>query len=471
MRALRMEFRSSFRLILWAGGASALILTTLLMGCTPGSSGYFWSGRQPVLDLGVPRPLDEASGSLDGEWTLSGIRSSAPSSLRIRWNRRSDGDRIETYSGISARRLWSLTGGFRSGEVSIIESKAGELTLRVQEWSSMSSIISGTWRFDPDPAYGRRTAELLRSKPDESQWLQLLFAEVDTWYMVVLYDATVEKPTVDELLRARWNGVSEDYLEGISRIGARFHPEDIIQLRQHGVSADFLASAVAVDRRFAVDQIIQLRQHGISADFLESVRQTDPWITVDKIVQMRQNGVPEEFFATARAVDSLLTVDDIVKLRQHGVTTDFLADIKQIETRYSTDDIISLRQHGVSSKYVKAAQESGISIPTYELIRMRSHGVTAEFFMEFKQIHPDADIDQAIRLHQHGVTVNFLRQIEESGGQYSIDDVIRLRQHGVDGDYIKALNVPGRAPLDADTIIHLRQRGVDAETARKLREQ
>jgi len=160
MRALRMEFRSSFRLIRWAGGAAALILTTLLMGCTPGSGEYFWSDRQPVLDLGVPRPLDEASGSFDGEWTFSGTRSSAPSSLRIRWNRRSDGDRIETYSSLSARRLGSLTGGFRSGEVSIIESKAGELTLKAQEWSSISSRVSGTWHFDPDPAYARRQAAI-----------------------------------------------------------------------------------------------------------------------------------------------------------------------------------------------------------------------------------------------------------------------------------------------------------------------
>ncbi len=442
MRALRMEFRSSFRLILWIGGTAALILTTLLMGCTRGSSEYFWGDRQPVLDLGVPRPVDEASGSFDGKWTLSGTRPSAHSSLRIRWNRRSDGNRIEMYSSLSTRRLRSLTGDYRSGEVSTIESRAGELTLRVQEWSSMFSKVSGTWHFNPDPAYARRTAELLRSKPDESQWLQLLFAEVDTWYMAALCDATVEKPTVDELLRARWSGVSEDYLEDISRIGARFHPEAIIQLRQHGVSANFL----------------------------ESVRQIDPWITVDKIVQMRQHGVTEEFFATAKTIDSLLTVDEIVKMRQHGVTADFLADIKQIETRYSSDDIIGLRQHGVSAKYVKSAQQSGISISTDELIRMRSHGVTAEFFGKFKQIRPDGDIDQAIRLRQHGVTVNFLRQIEESRGQYSIDDVIRLRQHGVDGDYIKALNVPGHAPLDADTIIHLRQRGVDAETARRLRE-
>ena len=414
MRAFRMEFGSSFRLILWAGGVAALILTTLLMGCAPESGEYFWSDGQPILDLGVPHPLDEASGSFDGKWTLSGARSSAPSSLRIRWNRRGDRDRFETYSNQSTRWLGSLTGGFRSGEVSIIESRAGELTLRVQEWSSMSSIVSGTWRFDLDPVYTRRTAELLRSKPNESQWLQLLFAEVDTWYMAALCDATVEKPTVEELLRAKWNGVSEDYLEDISRIGARFLVEDIIKLRQHGVSADFLTSAVAVDRKFAVDQIIQLRQQGISADFLESVRQTDPWITVDKIVQMRQQGVPEEFFATAKTIDSLLTVDEIVKMRQQGVTIDFLADIKQIEKHCSTDDIISMRQHGV--------------------------------------------------------TVNFLRQIEESGGQYSIDDVIRLRQNGVDGNYVKALNVPGRAPLDADTIIHLRQRGIDAETARKLRE-
>ena len=131
MRALRMGSKSRFCLILWVGGTAALILTMLLIGCTPGSGAYFWSDQQPVLDLGVPRPLDKASGSFDGEWTLSGTRSSAPSSLRIRWNQRSDGNRIETYSSLSARRLRSLTGGFRSGEVSIIESRAGELTLRV----------------------------------------------------------------------------------------------------------------------------------------------------------------------------------------------------------------------------------------------------------------------------------------------------------------------------------------------------
>jgi len=471
MRALKMEFRSSFCLILWVGGAAALILTMILMGCAPGSGAYFWGDGQPVLDLGVPGPLDEASRSFDGKWTLSETGPSAHSSYRVRWNRRSDRDRIEMYSSLSARRLRSLTGGFRSGEVSTVESRAGELTLRAQKWSSMSSRASGTWRFDPNPAYARRAADLLRSEPDESQWLQLLFSEVDTWYMAALCDVTVEKPRVAELLRVKWNGVSEDYLKDISQFGARFHPEDIIRLHQHGVSADFLASAVEVDRQFSIDQIIRLRQHGISENFLKSVRKTDPWITVDKIVRLRQHGVSEEFFVIAKTIDSKLSVDEIVRMRQHGVTNDFLADIKRIEKDYSTDDIIRLRQRGVSSRYVRSAQESGISISTDELVRMRSHGVTAEFFREFKQIRPDADIDQVIRLRQHGITVSFLREIEESGGKYSLDDVIRLRQHGVDGDYIKTLNVPGRTPLDADTIIHLRQRGVDAETARKLRYQ
>jgi len=414
MEALKMDFRSGFRLILWAGCAAALILTTISMGCMPGSGEYFWGDGQPVLDLGVPGPFDKTSGSFEGEWKLSGARPSTPSPLHIHWNRRSDGRQIELFYSLSDRRLRSLTGDLRSGKVSTIESKAGELTLKVRGWSSMSSIMSGTWHFDPDSAYARQTVELLRSKPDESQWLQLLFAEVDTWYMSALYDATVEKPTVEELLQARWNGVSEDYLKDISWTGARFHPEDIIRLRQHGVPADFLASAVAVDRQFTVDQLIQLHQQGVPSDFLESVRWTDPMIAVNKIVKMRQQGVPKEFFATAKKIDSQLTVDEIVQMRQQGVTADFLADIKHIEPRCSTKDII--------------------------------------------------------RLRQQGVTADFLRKIEESGGQYSIDDVIRLRQQGVDGNYVKALNVSGRPPLDADTIIHLRQRGVDAETARKLRE-
>jgi hypothetical protein len=66
-------------------------------------------------------------------------------------------------------------------------------------------IIGKCLTDNPDPGCARRTAELLRSKPDESQWLHLLFAEVDTWYMAALNSATIEKPAVDELLRARWN--------------------------------------------------------------------------------------------------------------------------------------------------------------------------------------------------------------------------------------------------------------------------
>ena len=138
----------------------------------------------------------------------------------------------------------------------------------------MSSIISGTWRFDPHRAYARRAAELLRSKPNESQWLQLLFAEVDTWYMAALNGATVEKPTVDELLHARWNGVSEDYLKDISRTGARLPPEDIIRLRQQGVNGNYIKALNVPGRPpLDADTIIHLRQRGVDAKTARKLRE------------------------------------------------------------------------------------------------------------------------------------------------------------------------------------------------------
>jgi len=214
-----------------------------------------------------------------------------------------------------------------------------------------AGLCSGTYRFDPDPAFADALVKRRIGRPTPQEQFALAFADIGTQYIDTLGTAGYARPDVRLLVRAAQHGVDLEYLRTMTGLNYRLGTLDrLIVLRDHGVDPEYVRGMAANGvSGLSADDLVRTRDHGVDPDYIKG---------------LTANGVPR------------LTLDQLVKARDHGVDAQYLRGMTEAGyTGIAIGDLIRMRDHGVDPEYVKRLQRDGVScLSVDEIIRRRDRG-------------------------------------------------------------------------------------------------
>jgi hypothetical protein len=101
------------------------------------------------------------------------------------------------------------------------------------------------------------------------------------------------KPSPEDLVQMRIQGVSPAYLRGLKDAGYENLPvQQIIDLHIQGVPIDFIRDARAAGYRFSTADLVQLRIQGVNGAYLQKLHDSGFGnLTASQIATLKINGV------------------------------------------------------------------------------------------------------------------------------------------------------------------------------------
>src|SRR5438094_3050023 len=175
---------------------------------------------------------------------------------------------------------------------------------------------AGLFTFAPRDAY---VAEMkaLGYNDDLPLWrrYQLAVHDVGPKYIRDLKSEGFDKPTLDEVQRAKTHGVDIEYIRGIKALGFRSASLDtLVRTRDHGVTPDYVKTMRAEGYTAStLDEFVRTRDHGVTPAYTQD-------LTLAQIVRLRDHGVTPGFVNHARARGYKTTdPDELVRLKNGGL--------------------------------------------------------------------------------------------------------------------------------------------------------
>lgn len=156
---------------------------------------------------------------------------------------------------------------------------------------------------------------------------------------------------VDDIIELKNQGVSADYIMGVSHAGwGKLAPRQMIDLHAQGVSPEFLARCREIGiRDLAVRDVIELRQQGVRPEEVREIHALGfgPY-TTRQCVELHQQGVKPEFFRDLKETGfTRLDLREIIEARNNGLRGGDLREARKYGTNLSLRQIIKLKQAGV----------------------------------------------------------------------------------------------------------------------------
>ncbi len=168
--------------------------------------------------------------------------------------------------------------------------------------------------------------------------------------LAALEDAKYPRPSVDDLISLRTQGISADY---IRRMGALVHPrpslQDLITFAVQGVTPEYVAG---VNRRLVgpptTEQIIGVRVQGVSVAWLDGL---------------------------AAAGYTKLSAADAISLAVQGISGAWVRGLVDAGMRNLTpSQLIALRVQGIDGAFVRRVSRGSNNLSVDELIRLKVSG-------------------------------------------------------------------------------------------------
>lgn len=164
-------------------------------------------------------------------------------------------------------------------------------------------------------------------------------------------EAKYPRPTVDELIALKNQGVSAEYVRRMGALGRARPPlNQLIALAVQGITPDYI---LTLDRRLAdrptFNEIIGLRVQGVSAAWLDGLASI---------------GYPR------------LKASDAVSLAVQGVSVSYVRELMEAGLRNVTPaQLVALRVQGVDGSFVRRLAQHGYkNLSTDELVRLKVSG-------------------------------------------------------------------------------------------------
>ena len=128
--------------------------------------------------------------------------------------------------------------------------------------------------------------------------------------------------SVDEIIDLKNQGVSPDFIAGMSRSGiGNLRPRLLIELKQQGVRPDYVHDILALGfGPYAVNQFIEFKNQGVPIELFRALKDygllhAEP----NEIREAKMHGVGSANLREAQKYSSKLTLKQIIRLKQAGV--------------------------------------------------------------------------------------------------------------------------------------------------------
>ncbi|MGJ5818971.1 M56 family metallopeptidase [Paludibaculum fermentans] len=175
-----------------------------------------------------------------------------------------------------------------------------------------------------------------------------------------------------------------------------------------GAKGSLLAALVAAGYGdLPVDEIIDLKNQGVTADYILGISRAG-WgkLATRQITELRNQGVSPEFLARCKDIGVRdLTIREVIELRQQGVKLEEVREIHALGFGpYSTRQCIELHQQGVRAQFFQDLKDTGFArLELREIIEARNNGLRAGDLREARKYGPNLSLRQIIKLKQAGV--------------------------------------------------------------------
>ena len=155
--------------------------------------------------------------------------------------------------------------------------------------------------------------------------------------------------------------------------------DDIIELKNQGVSGDFL---IGMSRsgwgKLSTRDLINLRVHGVSPDFARQIREAGVQdLTLKDVIDARQQSLRPEYVQEIHALGfGPYPMKQLIEFRMHGVRTELFQGLKEAGyQRPEPREIIEAQNNGVRASHLRAAREYGPNLTLKQVIRLKQAGV------------------------------------------------------------------------------------------------
>ncbi len=172
--------------------------------------------------------------------------------------------------------------------------------------------------------------------------------------------------------------------------------------------ASLLAALVAAGYGdLPVDEIIDLKNQGVSADYILGISRTG-WgkLSTRQIIELRTQGITPEFLARCKDIGIRdITIREVIELRQQGVKPDEVREIHALGFGpYNTRQCVELHQQGVRPQFFQDLKDTGFArLEIREIIEARNNGLRAGDLREARKYGSNLSLRQIIKLKQAGV--------------------------------------------------------------------
>ncbi|HEV7668509.1 MAG TPA: M56 family metallopeptidase [Thermoanaerobaculia bacterium] len=237
---------------------------------------------------------------------------------------------------------------------------------------------SGTFTFQPNPAYPREMATLGYTVEPERQ-MEMAIQDVSVSFAREIKSLGFRDTTLDQLVQLRIQGVTAEYARALGGLGiADLSAEQLIQLKIQGVSPDWVRGLnTAGYRDLSADQLVQLKIQGVSAEWVQGLTAAGSGdLSADELVQLRIQGVSAEWVrGLADAGYRDLSPDQLVQLKIQGVSGAWVRELADAGfPRGSADELVQLKIQGVTGPFVRQAVSRYGKLSADDLVRLKISG-------------------------------------------------------------------------------------------------
>ena len=182
--------------------------------------------------------------------------------------------------------------------------------------------------------------------------------------------------------------------------------ETVATTTETGSGGDLLAALEdAKYPRPSVDDLIALRTQGVSADYIRRIGAlVHPRPSLQDVITFAVQGVTPEYVAGLnRRLAGPPTTAEIVSVRSQGVSVAWLDGLAALGYKFSAGDAMSLAVQGISVAWVRGLVDAGMrNLTPSQLVALRVQGIDGTFVRRVSRGYNNLSVDELVRLKVSG---------------------------------------------------------------------
>ena len=228
----------------------------------------------------------------------------------------STGFPIAELKGLTREQLRAMHGNVAFK----LERDAGTFTF---EGTTTLGVGSGSFRFEPNPAFTGKLVALGYPTPDDEAVLGMAIRDVSVDYAEEAKKLGLKDLEIADLFSFRDRGMTLETIRDVVSIGfPDLTARDVTTLSDHGVSGKYLKGMKNTGyRMLTIREVVALHDRGIRPDFVGGLVMTGrPEIALDDMILLHDHGIAPEYVARIEASGYKgLTTEQIVRLHDNGI--------------------------------------------------------------------------------------------------------------------------------------------------------